>query len=589
MKPLDFIDIEQKHDTNYENMVFHIESVIMAGSKVSGDELAQIPAAIAQKSPLLLKLQGELLMRRGALVEAKEVLLSAVQGFARQTFQSQMLDALAQLAMVNLSLAEWQDAKTILRFLKEEWLRKESPTSGRVLQALAWGSYLLNEAGHEETYFREAWEQFKQEGDSQGVVDLCLDLLLSWRSEMSEQERRKIYYYAEQKMNLDPLYLPVHNMALGLLSADQLRWGDATAILDGVDTSQMSYYHAVLCLIQRFEVRMKANWKDERALWDELNRAQLTFGCDLNLQFQLGMLHYTQAESRGQAELAEAVLYKLMAWQELTRSPNQAEWLKQIHMKREAHNVANEQRDGWEIRCFGNMTFTRVGVEFKGLKWKRKKSLELFLYLLIQPDYSAPKEHIMEMLLGQGYADKMNNQLYVILHQLKQTLKQELQIDPAIIIKDGIIRLHKGQIKSLDLEQYQSYIHEGDQHWSEKPALAVSYYEQAYVMYGEFMSEIRYLDWVDAYRETLQHTQVVIIRKLASYYKGIGQHEQAEVYFNRWLELNPTDEEGFQEYVVHLIATGRKQEAKRVQRKWDKLVSEEQGATDFTELEERFL
>jgi two-component SAPR family response regulator len=568
----------------YENKVFQIESILMGGGTVNDELLAQVPAAYVQKSPILLKAQGELFMKRGALAEAREVLLTAVQGFARQTFQAMLLDALALLAMVNLRLAEWQDTRTILHFLREEWLRKESPVSGRVLQSLAWGNYLLDEVGEEETYFREAWAQFRNDGDNQGIADLCLDLLLHWGSEMSEKERGKIYYFVEQKVKLDPSYQPLYQLVSGLLSRDQLQWSLAITAFENLDTSLMSYHHAALCLVRHVETRLKANFAEDQALWDKLNKIQHTYGSDLILQFQLGVLQYTRAERGGQSEQAEALLFKLMAWQELTGNPHHGEWLQWVQMKKENAVAKRGEMDGWEIRCFGEMSFSRTGTEIKGIKWKRKKALELFIYLLIQPEYAAPKEQIMESLLGQGYADKMNNQLYVILHQLKQTLKQELHLEPNVIIKDGIIRLHKGQIQSLDLEQYRNYIQQADQLWSKDQVKAMEYYEQAYPLYGDFMPEIRYIDWVEAYREALADTQATVLRKLAHYYRQLGQKDQAEIFYSQWIELRPTDEEGYLDYIEYLVETGRKQEAKRMRKKWDKLISEEQETVSFEEL-----
>ncbi|WP_165972303.1 bacterial transcriptional activator domain-containing protein [Paenibacillus piri] len=560
----------------------------MAGGFVGEEELARIPALHLQRSPLLLKLRGEQLLRRGALVEAREVLLSAVQGFARQTYQTMLLDTLAPLAVVYLRLTEWQDAKTVLQFLKEESIRRESPISGRVLQSLAWGCYLIDETGWEESYTRQAWEQYKQDGDHQGIVETGLDLLLYWGSEMSARERERLYYFAEQKAMVNPVYRPLQQLASALISSSRQQWEQATAVLDALDTSGMSYHHAALCLVRRLEFDLKAGLAADPGKWDELEHIRILYGGDLFVQFQLAQLQYKRAERQGESELAEALLYKLMSWQELTRHPGQADWLQWVQMKKEKQSAEGEDGNGWEICCIGTMTFRRGETEIKDLKWKRKKALELFIYLLIQPGYATPKEQIMEILLGQGYADKMNNQLYVILHQLKQTLKQELQAEPNVIVKDGIIRLHKGLIQSLDVEQYRLLINEGDQLWSKSPALAVICYERAYELYGEFMPEIRYIDWVDAFRESLLEMQTAVLRKLAHYYRDAGQYVQAEAFFARWIELSPVDEVGYQEFMEHLVARGRKQEARRVRRKWEKLVGDEQEASSPLVLDQPF-
>jgi two-component SAPR family response regulator len=449
-----------------------------------------------------------------------------------------------------------------------------------VLQALAWGAYLIDDTGKERAYFKEAWDQFILQGDRRSSIEVCLDNLLYRDSELSEQERGRALFYMEQTAKLNPIFQAFTKLISEWGSGQKLNWQKIDLTYLYLNAIHMSYHHYVMCLIRCVEYRLQSKLPVEPSLWSQLDHAQQTYGSDLILQFQLGTLRYTQAVLQGDTDLADSLFYKMMAWQELTRNPDQAAWLnqKQVKKYRTPHHPSSDngshERE-WGIRCFGGMTFTLNGMEVKGLKWKRKKALELYIYLLTQKDYSAPKEQIMETLLGQGNPDKMNNQLYVILHQLKQTLKQELHLQSHVLIKDGMIRLNMGLIHSYDLEQYRLSIQTAKRLWNKDKALAITYFEQARTLYGNFVPEMPYIDWLDSFREVLVNKQAGILNKLARYYRDQGQYERAEAAYYQWIDIQPTDEEAYKELKELLVTRGRKQEAQSLQRKWEKLFNDE--------------
>jgi two-component SAPR family response regulator len=572
----------------YEDTVFGMERILMNGGKVSMDLIAQLPDSYVYKSPLLLQLQGESLARKGELVEACSLLKRAVQGFAKQGFQIMLLDAMAQLTAVCLRIGEWQDAQTMLTFLHKEWSRHEPSVGGKVLRALARGAYLIDGFERVSLLYDGASSLFIQDGDSLSVMELYADQLLVRGFAVSELEQERILLYAEQRSKLDSSLQALCDLIKGLIFSRREQWEEAIAAYSAVKIEGLSYEYAALCLIRRMETELLAERAVADDLWDELEPLQAALSSDMTIQFQACAMRYLQAKWSGNPFEASRLQIKLKAWAELIRDPGYSAWLEQWEHRWEARLQAqavskDEAGQGWNISCFGKMKFTKVDMEVKNVNWKRKKALELFVYLLVQHDFSSPKERAMETLLRQVDVDKMNNQLYVMIHQLKQTLKQELQMNSAIVIKDGTLSLNKDSIYQVDIVKYHNLIRMGDQAWGVDRELAVDLYNQARVLYGDLAPELHYADWLETYRESLAEKHAGILRKMALHYRARGDLELAEVYYGQWIDIRPLEEEGYQELVKFLISTGRQLEARRWYGKWEQVCRKELGIVPLVE------
>ncbi len=71
---------------------------------------------------------------------------------------------------------------------------------------------------------------------------------------------------------------------------------------------------------------------------------------------------------------------------------------------------------------------------FSGL-WKRSKTREMFVYLLLQPDGGARRERLAEDLFPEGESERVDNRFYVTAHQLKRILRA--LADEGVIEKRG--------------------------------------------------------------------------------------------------------------------------------------------------------
>jgi two-component SAPR family response regulator len=580
--------VESIEEHRYEDSIFDMERLLMDGGNINIDLVCQLPEAFVSKSPLLLQLQAESLLQKGNLVEAYSMLRQVVQQFAKQGFQTRLLDAIARLAVVCLRIGERHDAQVLLCFLYSEWNRKESPMLGEAVQVLARSAYLIDQAENAGMLYKEAEVLFVRERDSLGCMELYVARLLDRECVLGDLELERILLSAEQKARIDLSLQALSHFIQGLVFTRREQWEKAIEALSNVETEHLSYEYAALCLMRRMEAELLGNGRINEELWIWLEPLQAALHSDLMIQFQACMLRYLQAQWSGNPFETASLQIKLKAWIELLDVPGCPVWLEQWEqrwkIRLQAKSIDMDKAEqGWSISCFGKLKFTKNDTEVGNINWKRKKALELFIYLLLQPDFSAPKDRAMEMLLRQVDVDKMNNQMYVMIHQLKLTLKRELNMANAVLIKDGTLSLNKESIYQVDLVKYHNLIRMGDQAWVTDRELAIDLYNQASRLYGDLAPELHYADWLENYREVIAEKQVGILRKLALHYSSRGDQDLAEANYAQWIDTRPLEEEGYQELIKFLIATGRELEARRWYIKWEQVCRKELGLVPLVE------
>lgn len=246
----------------------------------------------------------------------------------------------------------------------------------------------------------------------------------------------------------------------------------------------------------------------------------------------------------------------------------------------------------WRIECFNQVRLIQPGREIQSIPWKRKKAEELFLYLLLQPNYRASKEAAADILFYCDDAGQISNQLYVIVHHIKQTLSQCLSIPKGIAIKNGMIQLSEEMIDYVDAEKFSALVRVGHQLWASYPDLSVTLYDEAQQLYGELAPQLQYLDWLEQYRKDFLQKQTGILKRLGSYYAAVGSLERAEQYYAEWTRLAPFEEEAHQELLKLYVKANRRDAAMQWYRRMERLFRQELDASPTSEttsiISERF-
>ena len=165
------------------NKLLSLEQAILDGQNLSADELRVIPAEVRKRSPLLLQAECEDGLLQGRLIETKQLLETALKGFAAQANESAMLAMMGMLGLLYEQVGDRNESVPIVTLLLQEWNRTPEVCSGFVPWALARASANGGLPGGTEEYEPEAlfWhavEQFGNEGKPLWTAFVMLDRLL---------------------------------------------------------------------------------------------------------------------------------------------------------------------------------------------------------------------------------------------------------------------------------------------------------------------------------------------------------------------------------------------------------------------------
>lgn len=567
---------------NEKNAVLRMEREILNGDPIDYETLFRLPKAIVLNSPLLTKAYGEKQGQSGNLIESVQMLSAAVKGLANQGLQHHMLDALANLAMIHLRTGNLSEANTILVFLREEFRRGQAGDSGYVAHALAKGVFLLEEREREQQhqqqhhYVRAAFEYYAKESQFSAYGAFLLDVwtglvpqeeLVMWEAQAA---------WMEQKARLGQAPATYGQFVQGMNSYYQAHWDDAARHFAQIEPSVLGYYHSALARVFQFRTRCRRQESFD-SLTENMNQlVQLLreFEVDLELQFYAEVVKHEWCRMQSDYTGAADTRQKANVIHRLALFPYQA---------RELAAMDQATEPGWRIYCFGRLKFIRNGQEVGKLAWKRKKTQELLIYLLLQPHYAAPRDRVVELLYGDTDMEKMANRLYVAIHELKRMAREHLGIQNIVEIKEGMIRLNERMVDHVDVEQYMALVRVGEQLWSQDRELSLEMFERAWQLYGELVPEMFSIDWLEQYREVLAEKQAGMLRRLAQQAAIERRFGQAELYIAEWLRIRPLQEEAHYEMISLFINDGRKAEAINWYEKWERLCRSELGLPPMAE------
>lgn len=567
---------------DYAQAIIRLEGAILEGWRPDAAWLDRLPREVTARSPLLQKAVGERLADAGRLAEAKQLLQQAVKAFARQAFQQEMLASLALLASVYMRTGDQSDAQTALLFLKQECDGGETEPQGTVLLALACGARLIGEEAKRGERYAAAFDWFDRCGDIEYGGRTALDMLLDLGTALG------VNVYDMQAMlrlrcGSDPVGAVYERAYDGLLLFADRRWAEAADILGAIGCGEVrlpAHLDVIVrCYAQLAQLR-KGNPPDvreEERLLTEVRR----HASDVSVQRHAIRLEFERRLRTGDEEGARAALGRAAVYDKLCPSafPEAVETLRKsanaVFGGRKQEMERDTDSGQWSVFCFGPLHISDGTVEIRDISWRRKKAHELFVYLLLQPNYACPRDQVVEALFAGIGADKQANQLYVTIHRLKQVLKETFHCDNAVMIRDGIVKIAPSLIEYADVEQYRSLVRVGDQLWANDRGLAAELYEQAVRLYDELAPELPYVDWLETYRNHYAEMQAMTLKKLVQVSIDQLDYDAAEARCTAWIRLKPTEEEAYQHMIRLLMLQGKKAAASGWYRKLEKVCAEE--------------
>lgn len=553
-------------------------------------ELIRLPPCDMRDSPLLCEFLGKYQLRRGLLSEAKNAFQTAMKGYAGQTQIQRMLSAMSHLAGVLMRMGEPKETEILLRFLLDEVNRAAEPAAGRVYLALAEGTHLLEHASDgrsEERYDELAIERFEHDGDKPGLSEAYFAMMYRQYFALSPERWDSMlrrYHTLEMLNKAEPGGVAILQ---AMAAFYEKRWSEVFERLNAFAFHQDKHDYIWEEIANGLRIKtqiltaMTPNElqaaEDRFREWEESCSAG-TYR-DLISLFERETIRYVRHARAGNDYEAKQCLSTLQSLTSLGMQPTHRLALDRLReLCSSALRPAREApRPNGLIRIewFHGLKIAYLEREIGPISWKRKKALELFLFLLAQPQYAAPKEWVIEALFNEEDDRKTENRLYVIVHRLKQVMQEYLNVDQGIIFGEGKLRLRDGWIEYFDVEKYMTLARVGNQLWSGDQALSVELFEEAVQLYGDLLPDLQYIDWLERLKLQLADQQANMLGRLGKFYVLTGDPERAAYYFTERVALNPLQEEAYQQLLKVLMQMGRKAEAKDWYAKLEAICREE--------------
>lgn len=570
--------------------LLRMESAALQGKYLDAALLEQIPTIQLKAMPLLFKAHCENLVASGKLAEAREGLNEITKRIAESGLRGSFLSALSLLAIVNIRMGLLYDAEPIIRFLRDEWDSAEEETGGDVAHAIARGLFLLDEeTADAERYYRAAIMAHDRDGLYERGSFALLDMIMQEQNGMSQaawEERLTEMAFRVRRGQIGKPYLAYLQALRMLVQGDKSALGEHTS----AEIGEMTYAYQVMDLLLKCRIAIDQHNKEEAAARiASLQTLHLDSSADLECQFEWTAVQF--AYSIMQEDKLAARLFIAQAQGTLNQglSPCFRLRINQMNSTFDKLNVSMQyanwmkKQPDLKVQLFGAFTFIRGEQRLQDLPWKRKKTKELAMFLLLQHDYAASREQIAEALYPDAEPAKMANQLYVAAHQLKSVFRLYFGVENGVIIKDGIVRISDGWIDGVDVERYHALVRVADQLWLQDRELAAMMYEEAACMYAYAATDSPYTDWMEPYREQLLRMQCELLRRISKHAFIEGQYDRAETYGRQWVGLTPVDEDANQELLRILMRQGKQAEAESMYRLFEMRLDRELGLNPLSE------
>lgn len=564
--------------------LLRVEARILEGRELRPELLLAPYGSDGDRSPLLQLALGEHFIAEGSPEKAKPAFESAVKGLALLTWTDRLLAAMSGLARVHLRLGEMDQAETLLRFLREEY-RRTSPEErgGGLVWALAEGAYLIGLEDPSAELLSEAVDRLESASDT-GQACMALFAFLSARSfRLTEAEWTSVRWRLKRWSAGLPQAGEYGRLISACRSAREGREEEAWSVLselaggNQLPGSILAEAELELCRLSLRAASVPVPVRDSLlgrlASWDERHPG------DLRLQYEaLGvLLEWARLGRRIEEEKVYSSGLRSLG-RILRYIPSDASGEEDAGRTAEHTEAGGETGGLWRVHLFGGLAFLRGSEQAAGLRWKRRKSLELFLYLILQPRYSCPKEKVLELFGEDEEPERASKVLYVLVHQLKRTLHEALAIRDAVCIREGFVCLREDAFDYVDAERFLALGRVADQIWTTDRPMAYEMYHEAYAQYGELLPEYPYMPWLADIRESFVQRMASILRRLLRLAGELKETGREDLYGQEWIRLQPYEEEAYIHRLRFLVREGRGREAERLSDVWLRVCREELGA-----------
>ncbi|WP_058305699.1 response regulator [Gracilibacillus massiliensis] len=218
--------------------------------------------------------------------------------------------------------------------------------------------------------------------------------------------------------------------------------------------------------------------------------------------------------------------------------------IRRIDKKNLLNRTSNNRNKQIQLSCFNEIKFSTSENAEIPIKWRTRKTLELFAYLLHNREKFVSKETLIDMLWSELPIDKAYQQLYTTIYHCRNSLKKANISDVLIrnvsnigsgyMLQTGGLIVHECYEWRLGSEQI-SFIDKGQLGTIEK-----LFYQYAgdYLGYYDF-------HWARTHAERLRQQWLKLGRLLAAYYQKKREYSQAITIYSTVQNISPELEESY--------------------------------------------
>lgn len=189
--------------------------------------------------------------------------------------------------------------------------------------------------------------------------------------------------------------------------------------------------------------------------------------------------------------------------------------------------VALKKDNELKVNILDGFSMTYEGEKIKSIK--SKKASALWSYLLLNHRKKINRDNLMTTFWEDSASESAKNCLHVTICALRKHFATQIPAKDIILYQDGGYSLNPDLNITLDVTEFKRYWKQANKLESaDNMEEAIVYYEKAYTFYNsDFLQEISLENWVEAEREHLRETYLIILDRLSWYYYNKEKYEFA--------------------------------------------------------------
>ena len=221
-----------------------------------------------------------------------------------------------------------------------------------------------------------------------------------------------------------------------------------------------------------------------------------------------------------------------------------------------------------KIHLFGRFRILRGSKEIPADRWKSKKALMIFKYLICRRMQGyTPRDMIMELIWPDENPEKTRKRFHVALAALRKTLEPELPrgVQSSYILSSGdAYLLNVGEDGWVDTEHFNREL-ELAKNCADS---SITHHLNAEALYaGPFLAEDLYVPWCEHERERLQNDYLHILEEIIGFYESQKQLGACIDYTGKYLNTDKYAEHIYQKLIKYYASLGNNTMAARTYKK----------------------